>query len=232
MKKCTYCISLILVLFMLYASSVSAQELTILGTTTDVNGKFRLSLVGMSRATLVVSFIGYRTVEVAVTSSTPDLGISLDEDILKLSAVVVTGLATSVAKRNVANSVAVVTSDQLVPTPTQTLDGALSGKFAGITVSQNSGAPGGGIDVKLRGISTINGANQPLYLVDGVIVNNAEIQSGVNAVTLASAAGSRFPQDQPVNRIADVNANDIETIEVLKGASAAAVYGSKAANGV
>src|SRR5574341_296431 len=147
MKRGTYCISLMLVLFMLYASSVSAQELTVsgtviskgtgealpganivvkgsqLGTTTDVNGKFRLSLVGMSRATLVVSFIGYRTVEVPVTSSTPDLGISLDEDILKLSGVVVTGLATSVAKRNVANSVAVVTSDQLVPTPTQTLDG-------------------------------------------------------------------------------------------------------------
>jgi TonB-linked SusC/RagA family outer membrane protein len=256
MKRFTFCFSLIIAAFALFAASVSAQELVIagtvvskgtgdalpganivvkgtqLGTTTDASGKFRLTLSGMSRATLAVSFIGYKTVEIAVTSSTQELGVALEEDILKLSGVVVTGLATSVAKRNIANSVATVTAQELVPAPAQTLDGALSGKFPGITVSQNSGAPGGGIDVKLRGVSTINGANQPLYVVDGVIVNNSEIQSGVNAVTLAAAAGSRFPQDQPVNRIADVNPSDIETLEVLKGASAAAVYGSKAANGV
>jgi hypothetical protein len=123
---------------MLYASSVSAQELTIsgtviskvtgdalpganivvkgtqLGTTTDVEGKFRLNLVGMSQATLVVSFIGYRTVEIPVTSSTQDLGISLDEDVLKLSGVVVTGVATSVSRRNLANSVATVSASELI----------------------------------------------------------------------------------------------------------------------
>lgn len=204
---------------------------TTLGTTTDANGKFRVQTPGMSQATLVVSFIGYRTVEINVTGA-QEVTITLEEDVLKLSEVVVTGLATSVKRTNLANSVATVSAQELVPTPAATLDGALSGKFAGITVSQNSGAPGGGIDVRLRGISTINGANQPLYVVDGVIVNNAEIQSGVNAVTLAAAAGSRFPQDQPVNRVADINPNDIDNIEVLKGASAAAMYGSKAANGV
>jgi TonB-dependent SusC/RagA subfamily outer membrane receptor len=241
---------------MLFAANVTAQELAIsgtvvskasgeylpganvvvrgtqLGTTTDVNGAFRLLLTGMNQATLVVSFIGYKTVEERVTASTSNLTVSLDEDVLKLSEIVVTGLATSVKRTNLANAVATVSAQELLPTPSATLDGALSGKFAGITVSQNSGAPGGGIDVRLRGISTINGATQPLYVVDGVIVNNAEIQSGVNAVTQAAAAGSRFPQDQPVNRIADINPNDIDNIEVLKGASAAAIYGSKAANGV
>ncbi len=256
MKVCTRFISLILAAFLLLAANGSAQDLAIsgtvvskvsgeylpganvvvkgtqLGTTTDVNGAFRLLLTGMNQATLVVSFIGYKPVETRVTASTSALTVSLDEDVLKMSEVVVTGLATSVKRTNLANSVATVTASELLPTPAATLDGALSGKFAGITVSQNSGAPGGGIDVRLRGISTINGANQPLYVVDGVIVNNAEIQSGVNAVTLAAAAGSRFPQDQPVNRIADINPNDIDNIEVLKGASAAAIYGSKAANGV
>lgn len=204
---------------------------TTLGTSTDANGKFRVQVPGISQGTLVVSYIGYKTVEVAVTGS-QQVNVALEQDVLKLSEVVITGLATSVKRTNLANSVATVSAQELVPTPAATLDGALSGKFAGITVSQNSGAPGGGIDVRLRGISTINGANQPLYIVDGVIVNNAEIQSGVNAVTLAAAAGSRFPQDQPVNRIADINPNDIDNIEVLKGASAAAIYGSKAANGV
>ena len=256
MKVCTRFISLIMVTFMLHAANVTAQDLAIsgtvvskvngeflpganvvvkrtqLGTTTDVNGSFRLLLTGMNEATLVVSFIGYKTVETRITANTSALTVSLDEDILKLSEVVVTGLATSVKRTNLANSVATVSARELLPTPAATLDGALSGKFAGITVSQNSGAPGGGIDVRLRGISTINGANQPLYVVDGVIVNNAEIQSGVNAITLAASAGSRFPQDQPVNRIADINPNDIDNIEVLKGASAAAIYGAKAANGV
>jgi TonB-dependent SusC/RagA subfamily outer membrane receptor len=108
----------------------------------------------------------------------------------------------------------------------------LSGKFAGVNVSQNTGAPGGGINVDLRGTSTIEGTTQPLYVVDGVIINNAANQSGIDLVTAATGAGSPNPQGQPTNRVADVNPNEIENIEVLKGSSAAAIYGSKASNGV
>ncbi|RMF51606.1 MAG: TonB-dependent receptor, partial [Bacteroidetes bacterium] len=99
-------------------------------------------------------------------------------------------------------------------------------------ISQNTGAPGGGINVNLRGVSTITGDTQPLYVIDGVIVDNSAIQSGLDLVTAATGAGSSRPQGQPTNRIADINPNDIESIEVLKGASAAAIYGSKATNGV
>lgn len=205
---------------------------TNLGTATDGNGNFNLRLPNFTEATLVVTFIGYITQEIAVTESTSDVSIIMEEDILKVSEVVVTGLATSVKRRNLANSVGTVTSKELIPAPAQTLERALNGKMAGITVSQNSGAPGGGLSVNLRGISTIFGNTQPLYVVDGLIISNTAIQSGIDIVTEATGAGSATPQGQPTNRIADLNPNDIENIEVLKGSSAAAIYGSKASNGV
>ncbi|MFQ5709822.1 MAG: SusC/RagA family TonB-linked outer membrane protein, partial [bacterium] len=166
------------------------------------------------------------------TSSKSELDIALEEDVLKVSEIVVTGLATSVKRRNLANSVGTVSAKELIPAPAQTLDRALSGKMAGITISQNTGAPGGGINVNLRGLSTITGNTQPLFVVDGVIINDEAIQSGLDLVTEATGAGSPRPQGQPTNRIADINPNDIANIEVLKGASAAAIYGSKATNGV
>lgn len=205
---------------------------TNLGTASNVNGSFALRLPSTSEATLVISFIGYKTVEVPVTSETKTLNIVLEEDVLKTSEVIVTGLATSVKRRNLANSVGTVSAKELIPAPAQTLERALSGKLAGITVSQNTGAPGGGIYLNLRGTSTIEGSTEPLYIVDGVIINNSAIQSGIDLVTAAAAAGSPRPQGQPTNRIADINPNDIEHIEILKGPSAAAIYGSKASNGV
>lgn len=114
----------------------------------------------------------------------------------------------------------------------QTLDGALAGKFSGAIVSSNSGAPGGGMSVKLRGITSVFGNSQPLYIVDGVYVDNSSISAGLNAVSAAAGGGSSSNQDNPSNRIADLDPNDIENIEILKGASAAAIYGSRAAAGV
>lgn len=205
---------------------------TALGTTADVDGRFKLVLPNYTSVTLQVSYIGYKTSELAISASTRDLVVALEEDILRTSEVVVTGLASSVKKQNVANSVATVSAKELLVAPTQTLDAALSGKFTGVTVSQNSGAPGGGISINLRGVTTINGENQPLFVLDGVIVDNSATQSGVDAVTKATGGGNANFQDNPVNRIADLNPNDIETIEVLKGPSAAAIYGSKASRGV
>jgi len=202
------------------------------GTASDVDGNFQLSLPDLSEATLVVSFIGYKTIEIPVNEETGQLHIVLDEDVLKTSTVIVTGLATTVKRTNVANSVGTISAKELTPVPAQTVERALSGKLTGITVSQNTGAPGGGISVNLRGTSTIQGSVEPLYIVDGVLVNNSAIQSGVDLISEAASAGSPNPQGQPTNRIADINPHDIESIEVLKGPSAAAIYGSKASNGV
>ena len=201
-----------------------------MGTTTDQDGLFSLNVA--DDASLIFTYIGYKTQETTITPGMGPLSIGLELDVLKQDELVVTGLVTSVKRRNAANAVAVVSGDDLVNAPTQTLDQALSGQFAGVNVRRNTGAPGGGVNVNLRGTSTLTGSTQPLYVIDGVIINNNANQSGIDVVTKAGGAGSERPQGQPTNRIGDINPNDIESIEVLKGASAAAIYGAKASNGV
>ena len=210
--------------------SVVVQGTTI-GTITDFNGNYELEVPDQQR-TLMFSFVGFRTQELEIPAGTTTLNVAMSEDILGLDEVVITGVATSVKRTNLANAVGTVSADDLIPAPAQTLERALNGKMAGLYISQNTGAPGGGINVNLRGTSTITGDTQPLYVIDGVIMDNTAIQSGLDLVTAATGAGSSRPQGQPTNRIADINPNDIESIEVLKGASAAAIYGSKATNGV
>ena len=207
------------------------QKGTSNGTTTDMDGNFSIDVPSLP-VTLVFSSLGYTTVEQNVTSATP-VSVVMGESAESLEEVVVTGLTTSIKRSNSANSVASISSEQLVgTTPPATLDGAFYGKFAGAVVSANSGAPGGGLSIKLRGATSIAGNTQPLYIVDGVYVDNSSITSGLNAVSGAAAGGSASNQDNPSNRIADINPDDIANIEILKGASAAAIYGSRAAAGV
>ena len=201
---------------------------TFVGTTTDVNGSYSLDVDG--NATVVVAYIGYKTQELATSGGSGNF--AMEADVLRQDEVVVTGLVSTVKRRNAANAVASVSGDDLTNAPTQTLDQALSGQFAGVNIRRNTGAPGGGTNVNLRGQSTLTGSTQPLYVIDGVIVNNDANQSGIDVVTAATGAGSSRPQGQPTNRIGDINPNDVESIEVLKGASAAAIYGAKASNGV
>ncbi|HJU87791.1 MAG TPA: TonB-dependent receptor plug domain-containing protein, partial [Gemmatimonadaceae bacterium] len=206
---------------------------TAIGTLTSEDGQFALN-VPSGPVTLRVRRVGYRSKDVPVAADASEANITLDRDVLQLETQVVTGQATRISNINAANDVAVVTGDQLNKVPTPTIENALQGKIAGAQIYANSGAPGGGMQVRLRGVTSINGASDPLYVVDGVIVGNDVLQPGTNAILGASsAAGSNSSsQDNGVNRIADLNPNDIESIEVLKGASASAIYGSKAANGV
>jgi TonB-linked SusC/RagA family outer membrane protein len=203
------------------------------GTTTDENGDFSLTLT-IVPATITVSSLGFTTKEQEITDASVAVIISLSEDSVGLDEVVVSGLASTVKRKNLANSVATVSAADLTgTTPPQTLDGALSGKFTGALVTANSGSPGGGISIKLRGITSINGNSQPLYIIDGVYLDNSSVSSGgLNAVSAASGGGNASSQDNATNRIADINPNDIENIEILKGASASAIYGSRGAAGV
>ena len=200
--------------------------------TSDQAGKFSLDVPGQ-KGVIDISFIGYKTQSVSVDANSQSLALKLVEDIGNLDEVVVTGLGTSVKRANLANAVASVSSKELVGTTTQsTVDGALYGKFTGANISANSGAPGGGISVKLRGVTSIAGNSQPLFIVDGVYYDNSSINAGLNAVSKAAGQGSTTFQDNPSNRIADLDAEDIDRVEILKGASAAAIYGSRAAGGV
>lgn len=202
------------------------------GTASDIDGNFSIT-VGSFPTRLKVFALGFGT-QIIDVATAGDITIQISESSEALEEVVVTGLATSVKRSNAANAVASVSAEELAGlTPPQTLDGALAGKFAGALITRSSGAPGGGISVKLRGVTSVNGNAQPLYIVDGVYVNNNSISAaGLNSVSGAAAGGNASNQDNPSNRIADINPDDIESVEVLKGASAAAIYGARAAAGV
>ncbi|WP_432412538.1 SusC/RagA family TonB-linked outer membrane protein [Rasiella sp. SM2506] len=204
---------------------------TSVGTTTSIDGMYAIDVPNLP-ATLVFSSLGFTTVEQQVSIS-ETVNITMSESAQALDEVVITGLATSIERSNSANAVASLSAEDLVgKTPPPTLDGALYGKFAGAVVNSNSGAPGGGLSVKLRGATSLQGNIQPLYIIDGVYLDNSSLSAGLNAVSAAAAGGSASNQDNPTNRIADINPEDIANIEILKGASAAAIYGSRAAAGV
>src|SRR5712671_7943006 len=204
---------------------------TSLGTYTDDQGRFTLN-VPDGPVTLRVRRIGYTQKALAVPAGATDANVTLSRDVLQLETQVVTGTATSVSSVNAANAVTVVTGEKLNKVPAQTIDYALQGKVPGAIITQNSGAPGGGVQVQLRGVSTINSSFLPLYVIDGVIVDNSSIANGLNAITQAAGGNFGSTQDQRVNRTADINPNDIESIQVLKGPSASSIYGSRGTNGV
>lgn len=203
------------------------------GAVADQDGNFRLEGAPAGPFTLRVQSLGYRTLNITVAPDRSVVEVALLTDYLNVDEIVVTGRATEISKRNAANAISVVTAREIDRVPAQSIEQQLQGKVAGADIQKNSGAPGGGIQVNLRGVSSINAASEPLYVVDGVIVSNVAIPNGQDVVTQASGGSnpSALQQDQ-VNRIADLNPNDIERIEILKGASASAIYGSKASNGV
>jgi len=215
---------------------IPGAAVTVVGTRLGVNsrdnGNFIIPNAPDESVRLLFRAIGYRRIEVTVGPDESTVDVALARDPFKLEELVVTGQSTGISKQNLPNAVSVVTADELQRSPTSTLEQAMQGKVPGAYIQENSGAPGGGIQVQLRGISTINGPADPLFVVDGIVVSNAAIANGQNAVTAAAAGGNASNQDNPVNRIADLNPADIERIEILKGGSAASIYGAKATNGV
>ena len=200
---------------------------TTTGTITNFDGDFELKVASFPTI-LVFSSLGYSNKEVKVTGP-KKLNVVMEESATSLSEVVITGLASSVKRGNLANAVATVSANELVGTTSQsTVDGALYGKIPGVNITSTSGAPGGGFSLRLRGISSISGNNQPLIIVDGVYYNNVEIPTGLR---FASGA-NRGNEENSGNRMADLDPNDIKNIEVLKGSSAAAIYGQRGNAGV
>jgi len=214
---------------------VGGATISVLGTVivavSNAQGEYSLA-APEGVVNIMTRSIGYKRKQVQVAADQGSADIALDQDIFNLEAVVVTGQATSVEQKNLANAVTSVTAAQLNGAPTSTIEGALQGKIPGALVQDNSGAPGGGAQINLRGVSTINGNPDPVIVVDGMIISNAAIANNLNAVTNAAGGGNASNQDNPVNRIADLNPADIEKVEVLKGPSAASIYGGAANSGV
>ena len=194
------------------------------GTITGINGEYELSVP--SGAILVFSSIGYSSQEVDASSAGD---VAMKTDVTNLDEVVVTGLATSIKRSNLANNISTISSEALTGTTTgSTLDGALYGKLTGVNINAAGGAPGGQTALRLRGISSLSGNNQPLFIVDGVYISNTQLTSGSSIASGANAGR----EEGGSNRVSDINPEDIESIEVLKGASAAAIYGTRANAGV
>jgi TonB-dependent starch-binding outer membrane protein SusC len=205
------------------SAQVSVQG-TNLGASTDAEGAFTISGVPAGSRTLVARRIGYtpQRKQVTVGTGVSDVTFSLEVTANMLEQVVVTGTATPTTVRALGTSIASVDNSQITEARSVTVDQALQGKIAGAQITQNSGTPGGGgLSVRLRGTGSIISGAEPLYIVDGVIVDNSSDQ--------LIDFGAR---SNPQNRLADLDPNDIDRIEIVRGAAAAALYGSRANNGV
>ncbi|CAN5878782.1 SusC/RagA family TonB-linked outer membrane protein [soil metagenome] len=193
---------------------------TNLGTSTDGTGNFALDAPD-ENATLVFSYVGYEPQEVAVAGRSV-INIRLAESSSLMNEVVVTALGIEREKRSLGYSVAEVAGDQLTVVPQENVLGALAGRVAGVTINQTSG-PGSTVSMIIRGATSISSDNQPLFVIDGVPV--------ANTMNNLRRMGDRNEVDYG-NAISDLNPEDIASISVLKGPSAAALYGSRAGNGV
>lgn len=192
-----------------------------IGTITDIDGNFTLNT--SSNTILQVSYIGYNTQEVRVTEKNA-YNIILQEDSKTLEEVVVIGYGT-MKKSDITGSVASVKVSELKEGVSTSVDQMLLGKSAGVNVVQSSGEPGGGFSVNIRGASSINGGVSPLYVIDGIPIDNSRPVSQGSIVGFDSNRSPRNP-------MSSINPADIESIEILKDASATAIYGSRGANGV
>ncbi|TVR40348.1 MAG: TonB-dependent receptor [Bacteroidia bacterium] len=187
------------------------------GVTTDANGVFNIS-VASEESMLRFSFIGYLTEQVQVNGRRI-INVSLARDIVSLEEYVVVGYGQQ-SKRVVTGSISSIDSERLERIPVTSLDQAIQGQAAGVMVTQNSGAPGGAASIRVRGVFSVTGGNEPLYVIDGVPVNT-------NPMQVETTAGTQMG-----NALASLNPNDIASIEILKDASAAAIYGARASRGV
>lgn len=180
------------------------------GTVTDADGVYILENVNAADV-LLISFIGYNTQEITVGDRTV-INVTLDPDVETLNEVVVVGYGTQ-RKIETTGSIASVKAEDIIQTPVTNVAQGLQARIAGVQITQNSAAPGGNISVRIRGTNSINGTSEPLYIVDGIQIANS---GGITDVSPLST----------------INPSDIESVEVLKDASATAIYGARGSNGV
>lgn len=192
------------------------------GTVTNPDGEYRIE-VDEESAVLVFSYVGYLVEEVEVGSQTT-INVTLEPDIIGIEEVIAIGYGT-IRKSDATGSVSSVKVDEMKEGVTTTVDQMLLGKSAGVNVIQNSGEPGGGFSINIRGASSITAGNSPLYVIDGVPIDNSR---PISSASVTGFSNNRSPR----NPLSSINASDIASIEILKDASATAIYGSRGANGV
>jgi Outer membrane receptor for ferrienterochelin and colicins len=187
------------------------------GTVTDVDGKFSMS-IDDNNALIMISSFGFQKKEIPA-SKLINATITLEESSLLMDEVVVVGYGTK-KKRDLTGSIASIGAKDLESSPVNDVLSAMQGKAAGVQITSNSGAPGDGITVRVRGFSSLNSGNEPLYVVDGIPIETA------------STSLLNIDDSHGLSPLSYLNPNDIESIEILKDAASSAIYGSRAANGL
>jgi TonB-linked SusC/RagA family outer membrane protein len=206
---------------------------TTLGTITDVEGNYLIAQVPAKSLVLVIRSVGYKEQEQSISLNAGEnktLDISLEAASLDLDAIVVTGLSVNLREKEQGTSRANVSSQTIEQLPAVTVEDALVGRLAGVETYTTDGVPGGGFRFRIRGGNSIIGASEPLVIVDGVFLDNS------NRNTTSGAQGNTgsatFGMNNGTRGLTAINPEDIESIEVLKGAAAASLYGSRASSGV
>jgi TonB-linked SusC/RagA family outer membrane protein len=192
-----------------------------IGSITDFDGKFTIALRA-GETKIIVSYVGFVSQQIDVKEQN-NISVSLSQDVSELEEVVVIGYGT-VLKKDLTGSVASVKVSETISRQSTTVDQLLQGRAAGVQVTQNAANPGSGISVRIRGTSSLRGNNEPLYVVDGIIISSA-------SEDVVATGGNNTGQEQQ-NGLNGINPRDIEDIQILKDASATAIYGSRGANGV
>lgn len=207
------------------------------GASSDANGQYSFTAsIQPGTYTLEFTGIGFKSVSktISVSGSAASADAVMEEDVLNMDEIVVIGSSLRQSRKQLGNTVNSVSAKQLINTGSGNIGAALQGKVPGAQITQTSGDPSGGISIRMRGTSTIKGSSEPLYVIDGVIVSNATTNvTNLNVGATAGATSSNVPTNEVgTNRMADINPNDIEKIDIIPGASASAIYGSRASNGV
>ena len=186
------------------------------GVNTDIDGKFYFQTGQKFPYTLIISYIGYKKKEEIVDGS--PVVIKLSADVQELTDVLIVGYGTQ-SRKSVVGSISKIKAEDVKQIPVASFDAQLQGRAPGLQVNTFSGTPGESVKVQVRGTASINASNDPLYVIDGMMVNNNSLAT----IDLGS---------KKTSPLADINPADIESIEVLKDASAIAIYGSRGANGI
>ena len=196
---------------------------TTTGTVTDLKGAFKLSIPATGHDTLMISFVGYETMTVPVG---PDnvIDVRLPMANRRINEVIVTSLGFKVKKDETATTSSTVSSEEIVNSGEPLVLNALGARASNVYVARTNGDPGAGTNIRIRGANTISGSSVPLVILDGVPISNSTLYGGGN--------GGRDAGVSQQSRLNDINPEDIESVEILKGAAAAALWGSRAANGV
>ncbi len=189
---------------------------------TSFDGQFTIS--ASNGDNLLFTYVGYKTAQARVSGGTINVQMNAETSIL--DEIVVTGSTVKATRKELGNAITTVKSKELLRAQPNSLSSALQGKVAGAQISQNSGDPSGGFSIKLRGTSSILGSSDPLYVIDGVVMSNNT--TNVSSLYISESSTVKVG----ANKSSDINPNDIESVEILNGGAAAAIYGSRAANGV